>query len=80
VYLLSKEFLLLLFISALIALPLTWLLFEKLVLATFAYHQPIPFGELFIGLFIVAAIALAMIGMQTLKIVRLNPAKVLKNE
>jgi putative ABC transport system permease protein len=80
VYLLSKEFLLLLFISALIALPVTWLFFEKLLLARFAYHQPIQFGELFTGLLIVAGIALAMIGVQTLKMVRLNPAKVLKDE
>jgi putative ABC transport system permease protein len=80
VYLLSKEFLLLLFISALIALPVTWLFFEKLILAKFPYHQPIQIGQLFTGLFIVAGIALAMIGVQTLKIVRLNPANVLKNE
>jgi predicted lysophospholipase L1 biosynthesis ABC-type transport system permease subunit len=80
VYLLSKEFLLLLFISALIALPLTWLFFEKLVLTKFAYHQPIQIAQLFTGLFIVAGIALAMIGVQTLKMVRLNPANVLKNE
>ncbi|HEV3324142.1 MAG TPA: ABC transporter permease [Puia sp.] len=80
VYLLSKEFLPLLFISALIALPLTWLFFEKLVLTKFAYHQPIQIAQLFTGLFIVAGIALAMIGVQTLKMVRLNPANVLKNE
>ncbi len=80
VYLLSKGFLILLFIAALIALPLTWLFFDKLVLVKFAYHQPIQFGEVFIGLLIVAAIAFLMIGIQTLKIVRANPANVLKNE
>jgi predicted lysophospholipase L1 biosynthesis ABC-type transport system permease subunit len=80
VYLLSKGFLFLLFISALIALPVTWLFFEKVVLARFAYHQPIQIGQLFTGLLIVAGIALAMIGVQTLKMVRVNPAKVLKND
>jgi putative ABC transport system permease protein len=80
VYLLSKGFLFLLFISALIALPLTWLFFEKVALARFAYHQPIQLGELLTGLFIVAGIAFVMISVQTLKIVRANPAKVLKNE
>jgi ABC-type antimicrobial peptide transport system permease subunit len=80
VYLLSKGFLFLLFISALIALPLTWLFFEKVVLTKFAFHPPIQFGELFTGLFIVAGIAFVMIGVQTLKIVRANPATVLKNE
>jgi hypothetical protein len=58
----------------------TWLFFEKVLLSKVAYHQPIQLGELFIGLFIVAGIAFVMIGVQTLKIVRANPAKVLKNE
>jgi putative ABC transport system permease protein len=80
VYLLSKGFLVLLFISALIALPLTWLFFDKVILSKFAYHQPIQFGELFTGLFIVAGIAFVMIGVQTLKIVRANPSAILKNE
>ena len=80
VYLLSKGFLFLLLLSALIALPLTWLFFEKVVLAKFPYHQPIRFGELFIGLFVVAGIAFLMIGIQTMRIVRANPVKALKNE
>jgi len=79
-YLLSKGFLFLLLLSALIALPLTWLFFERVVLANFAYHQPIRFRELFTGLFIVGGIAFLMIGVHTLKIVRANPATVLKNE
>jgi ABC-type antimicrobial peptide transport system permease subunit len=80
VFLLSKGFLILLLISALIALPVTWLFFEKVLLARVVYHQPIQLGDLFTGLFIVAGIAFVMIGVQTLKIVRANPAKVLKNE
>lgn len=80
VFLLSRGFLVLLFISALIALPLTWLFFDKVILSKFAYHQPIQPGELFTGLFIVGGIAFVMIGVQTLKIVRANPASVLKNE
>jgi ABC-type antimicrobial peptide transport system permease subunit len=79
-YLLSKSFLFLLLISALISLPLTWLFFEKVILTKFAYHQPIQAGDLFAGLLLVAIIALGMIGVQTLKIVRANPARVLKNE
>ena len=79
-YLLSKGFLFLLVISAFIALPVTWLLFEKVVLAKFAYHQPIQIGEMFTGLFIVGGIAIVMIGAMTLKIVRANPARVLKTE
>ena len=80
VYLLSKGFLFLLLIAAGIALPLTWLFFQKVVLANFAYHQPITVTDLFTGLFFVGGIAAGMIGIQTLKIVRANPARVLKNE
>jgi len=80
IYLLSKGFLTLLLLSAMIALPLTGLFFQKIVLARFAYHQPIRFGEMFIGLFIVGGIALVMIGLQTGKVIRANPARVLKNE
>ena len=79
-FLLSKEFLLLLLISAAIALPLTWLFFEKVLLRNFAYHQPIRPGEILIGLAFVAGLAFIMIGLQTLKAVRANPATVLKNE
>jgi putative ABC transport system permease protein len=79
-FLLSKGFLILLLISAAIALPLTWLFFEKVLLSNFAYHQPIRPGEIFIGLAFVAGLAFVMIGLQTLKVVRANPARVLKNE
>ncbi|HET6253981.1 MAG TPA: ABC transporter permease [Puia sp.] len=79
-YLLSKSFLFLLCISALIALPLTWLFFEKVILSNFAYHPPIGFSDVFTGLIVVVGIACAMIGAQMLKIVRTNPATVLKNE
>lgn len=80
VYLLSRSFLFLLLIAAFIALPLTWLFFDKVLLTKFAYHQPISFGDVFIGLGFVALIAFVMIGVQTIKIVRANPARVLKNE
>jgi putative ABC transport system permease protein len=53
---------------------------EKVLLTRVAYHEPIRLGELFSGLFIVAGIAFVMIGVQTLKIVRANPATVLKSE
>lgn len=79
-YLLSKGFLVLLFISALLALPAAWLFFAKVVLAKFPYHEPLQIGQLFSGLFIVAGIAFVMITAQTLKIVHANQAKVLKNE
>jgi putative ABC transport system permease protein len=80
VYLLSRGFLVLLSISALIALPLTYLFFDNLVLTNFPYHTPVQVTELFIGLLAVLLIALIMIGSQTMKAAKSNPAEVLKSE
>jgi putative ABC transport system permease protein len=80
IYLLSKGFLLLLTIAALIALPATYVFFDKVILINFAYHQPIELSELIIGVLIVMMLAFIMIGSQTLKVARSNPAEVLKNE
>lgn len=80
VYLLCRGFLALLGIAALIALPVTYLLFDKVVLTRFAYHQPIGLAELLGGTLVVMLLALVMIGSQTAKAARSNPAKVLKSE
>ncbi len=62
IYLLSRGFLALLSISALIALPVTYLFFENVVLTRFPYHTPIHISELLIGLLGVLSIAFIMIG------------------
>jgi putative ABC transport system permease protein len=80
IFILSRGFFVLLLIAAFIALPLTYLFFEKVVLAEIVYHAPIGFGELFISVIVVMGIALIMIGSQTLKVARSNPAEVLKTE
>jgi putative ABC transport system permease protein len=80
VILLSKSFLIMLTISGLIALPATYLLFDQVVLVNFVYHEPVTFFELFAGLIGVMAIAFLMIGFQTLRVARTNPATVLKTE
>jgi putative ABC transport system permease protein len=80
VYLLSRGFLFLLAISALIALPLTYIFFENVVLTNFPYHTPVQIAELFVGLLAVLLIAIIMIGSQTMKATRSNPAEVLKSE
>lgn len=80
VYLLSRSFLVLLSISALIALPVTYLFFEQVVLTNFPYHTPVQVAELFVGLLAVWLIAFVMIGSQTMKAARSNPVKVLKSE
>jgi ABC-type antimicrobial peptide transport system permease subunit len=80
VYLLSKGFLLLLGVAALVALPATYWFFDQVVLTHFAYHQPIRLGELLLSGTAVVFIALLMIGSQALKAARTNPAEVLKME
>jgi putative ABC transport system permease protein len=80
IVLLSRGFLLLLAVASAVALPATYLFFDKVVLVNFAYHIPIGVAELFSGVSIVILIAFAMIGSQTLRVARSNPANVLKNE
>jgi ABC-type lipoprotein release transport system permease subunit len=80
IFLLSRGFLLLLSVSALIALPVTYLFFKKVVLTHFPYHTPVQIAELFAGLLAVLLIALIMIGSQTIKAAGSNPARVLKSE
>lgn len=80
VYMLGKGFVMLLVLSAAVALPTTYFFFDKVVLVNFPYHQPISIIELLNGFFLVAIIAFLMIGYQTLKAARNNPAEVLKNE
>jgi putative ABC transport system permease protein len=67
-------------LAASIALPLTYLFFDKVVLTKFAYHPPIGFGEMVIAGASVMILAFFMIISQTLKTARSNPAEVLKNE
>lgn len=80
VYLLSRGFLIMLSVSAFIALPITYIFFEKFVLTNFPYHTPVQVAELFAGLLAVLLIACLMIGSQTMKAARANPVEVLKNE
>ena len=80
IYLLSKGFFTLLSFSALVALPLTYFFFEKVILSDIVYRAPIGALDLFIGLIVVMAIAFLMIGSQTMKVARTNPAEVLKGE
>jgi ABC-type antimicrobial peptide transport system permease subunit len=80
VLLLSRGFIILLAISAAIALPITYLFFEEVVLSNFPFHKPIGLVELSGGLLVVLAIAFLMIGSQTVWAARSNPAEVLKGE
>jgi predicted lysophospholipase L1 biosynthesis ABC-type transport system permease subunit len=79
VFLLSKGFLLLMAIAALIALPATNMFFTKYVFDEYADGAPIAWSELTVGVISVIAIAFIMIGLHTLKVARNNPAEVLKS-
>ncbi len=79
-YMLSKGFLGMLMAAAAIALPITYLFFEKVLLPNIANHAPLNLTELLLGVFAVVIIALLMIGSQTLKVARTNPAEILKVE
>lgn len=79
-FILSKGFLLLLIIAGAIALPLTYLFFDYILLPEIANHAPIGSFELLAGVAVVMVIALIMIGTHTLKVARTNPAEVLKAE
>ncbi len=79
-FLLSRSFLVLLSISAFIALPVTYLFFQKFVLTRFPYHTPVQVTELFAGLMVVLLIAMIMIGSQTMKAAKSNPVVTLKSE
>jgi ABC-type antimicrobial peptide transport system permease subunit len=80
VFLLSKGFLFMLLIAALVALPVTYFVFDKVILKNIIYRAPIGLFEMTSGLGMVAVIALVIILSQTLKASSRNPAEVLKNE
>ena len=79
VYLLSRDFILLILVAALVAFPLAWLGLQQW-LQDFAYRiniSPWPF----IGAALLAMlVAIATISIQALKAARMNPVKSLKTE
>lgn len=79
-YLLGSNFLLLLVIAAVIAIPGTWFFFTNVVLSNVVYHKPIGVIELLAGALVVGAIALGVVMMQGWRVARRNPAEVLKAE
>jgi putative ABC transport system permease protein len=80
IYLLGRGFILLLGVAGGIALPLTYFFFEQVAFLEMGNHAPIGVTDMLVGFTAVMAIAFLMIGSQTLKITRTNPAQVLKNE
>ncbi len=79
-YLLGKGFVFLLLIAAAISMPIVILFFEKVVFPKTANHAPLNVFEMVLGVLAILILALIMIGSQTLKAAKSNPAEVLKNE
>ncbi len=78
--LLSRSFLVLLALSAVVAIPATYLFFDKILLPDIPNSLPLQLPEMTLGSIAVLLLALLMIGFQALKVVRTNPAEVLKRE
>ena len=78
VVLLSKEFLVLVVISVIIASPIAWWAMEKW-LANFAYRTDIPWWLFVVVGFISLGIALLTVGFQAVKAAMANPAKSISN-
>lgn len=77
---LSKGFIVMLVISACIAMPLSYLFFTEMVMADFVNRITIGPVELLSGVFLVFAIGILTISWQTRKAARTNPAEMLRSE
>ncbi len=80
VMLLSRGFLSLLLVAAVIGLPLTYFLFDQLVFAEIAARAPIGPFELLPGVLAVISIALLAISSQTIRVAKANPVDALRDE
>ena len=66
--------------TAMIALPATYFFFEEVALPQLGNPAPIGIMDLFGGVIAIMVIACIMIGTQTMKVARSNPAEVLRTE
>lgn len=80
IVLLGKSFFILLAVAAGIALPVTYIFFDQVLLVQMGNHTSIAPFEMFAGVTGILILAGIMIGSQTFKVARANPADVLKNE
>jgi len=78
--LLSIGFVKLLFIAAIIALPVVFLLFDKLILALHHYRTYVGFLDLLIGFCLILVIGILTVGSQAFNAARTNPSETLRNE
>ncbi|OEK05501.1 hypothetical protein BFP71_08235 [Roseivirga misakiensis] len=78
--LLAKSFMWLLCIAALIAVPITYFVFDSLILIDMANRINIGVIELFSGVVIIFTIGFFTIGSQTWKAAKSNPAQTLRSQ
>ncbi len=79
IFLISKTYLKMFLISAIIAGPLAYLL-NNSWLQYIVNHPPFGFGTIFLGIFIITSFGMITIASQTLKAANLNPAESLRYE
>lgn len=80
ILLLGKGFFMLIGIAVVIALPITYLFFEEILLPKVANHAPIGMFDMLLGVVAVGVVAVLLVFSQTMKVANANPAEVLKNE
>ena len=79
-YVLSKSFLMLIVIAIMIATPVTYFLFDKVLLRLQYYRASVGFLEFVLGTMILLVLLAITIGGQTLKVAKVNPVETLKYE
>jgi putative ABC transport system permease protein len=77
--LLAKDFVKLILLAAILALPLTWFIMNKW-LETYAYHININWWLLLVPVIAILIISILVISYQTIKVAISNPVNSLKNE
>ena len=77
---LSMGFVWLLIIASFIALPLTYVLFDSVILVDVANRAEIGIFEMLLGVILIFGIGFLTIGSQTWKAAKSNPASTLRNE
>jgi len=77
---LSNGFLRLVAIGAMIAIPLAYLMFDKVFLSMIYYRIPIELGEILWSMLLLFSLVALVIGSQTLRVARINPVDTLRTE
>lgn len=80
VFILSKGFIVMIGLSALISIPLAYYVFETYVLVEFREQITIGLMELLPGVMLIIIVALITVGGQTLRASKANPADMLRDE